>query len=132
MAEARRTIMVVDDDSVLRRLLTTVLKLRGYDVVPAENGIDAMRLMRAAGGDFDLVLADIIMPKMDGWSLLGHMRSEFPDVPVIMLTVIGDAKPTMERAERMGAKACLFKPVDPASLMSGVDKVLSEATLPPA
>ena len=132
MNDVRRTILVVDDDSVLRRLLTTVLKLRGYQVIAVEDGVDAMRMMRDRSGGFDLVLADIIMPKMDGWSLLGHMRAEFPDVPIIMLTMIEDAKPTMERAERMGAKACLFKPIDPASLMSGVDKVLSEATLPPA
>ena len=125
MNDARGTILVVDDDSVLRRLLGTVLKLRGYTVVMAEDGVQALQVLSEENGAIDLVLADIIMPQMDGWSLLEEVQDLYPSLPVILLTLIEEAKPTTERAEAMGAAACLFKPIDPVSLMSGVDEVLA-------
>ena len=127
MIEGRGTILVVDDDSVLRRLLATVLKLRGFDVLVAEDGVQALEVLGQNKQRIDLVLADIIMPQMDGWSLLEEVQALYPDLPVILLTLIEEAKPTTERAEAMGAAACLFKPIDPVSLMSGVDQVLGAA-----
>ena len=126
MSEGRGTILVVDDDSVLRRLLATVLKLRGFDVLVAEDGVQALEVLQHED-HVDLVLADIIMPQMDGWTLLERLREHHPSVPVILLTLIEEAKPTSLRAEEMGAAACLFKPIDPVSLMSGVDRVLGAA-----
>ena len=126
MSEGRGTILVVDDDSVLRRLLATVLKLRGFDVLVAEDGVQALEVLQH-GDHVDLVLADIIMPQMDGWTLLERLKEHHPSVPVILLTLIEEAKPTSLRAEEMGAAACLFKPIDPVSLMSGVDRVLGAA-----
>jgi len=127
MIEGRGTILVVDDDSVLRRLLATVLKLRGFDVLVAEDGVQALEVLGQNQQAIDLVLADIIMPQMDGWSLLEEVQALYPELPVILLTLIEEAKPTTERAEAMGAAACLFKPIDPVSLMSGVDQVLGAA-----
>jgi two-component system response regulator GlrR len=127
MNDGRGTILVVDDDSVLRRLLGTVLKLRGYTVLPAEDGVQALKVLGDHDGKVDLVLVDIIMPVMDGWQLLAKLRESHPTLPVILLTLIEEAKPTTERAEAMGAAACLFKPIDPVSLMSGVDEVLGAA-----
>lgn len=126
MSEGRGTILVVDDDSVLRRLLATVLKLRGFDVLVAEDGVQALEVLQHED-HVDLVLADIIMPQMDGWTLLERLKEHHPSVPVILLTLIEEAKPTSLRAEEMGAAACLFKPIDPVSLMSGVDRVLGAA-----
>ena len=126
MSEGRGTILVVDDDSVLRRLLATVLKLRGFSVLVAEDGVQALEVLQHED-HVDLVLADIIMPQMDGWTLLERLREHHPSVPVILLTLIEEAKPTSLRAEEMGAAACLFKPIDPVSLMSGVDRVLGAA-----
>ena len=126
MSEGRGTILVVDDDSVLRRLLATVLKLRGFDVLVAEDGVQALEVLQHED-HVDLVLADIIMPQMDGWTLLERLKEHHPSVPVILLTLIEEAKPTSMRAEEMGAAACLFKPIDPVSLMSGVDRVLGAA-----
>ena len=59
--------------------------------------------------------------------LLERLKEHHPSVPVILLTLIEEAKPTSLRAEEMGAAACLFKPIDPVSLMSGVDRVLGAA-----
>jgi len=55
------------------------------------------------------------------------VQEKYPELPVILLTLIEEAKPTTERAEAMGAAACLFKPIDPVSLMNGVDDVLGAA-----
>ena len=69
---------MVDDDSVLRRLLATVLKLRGFEVLVAEDGIHALDVLEQNGDQVDLVLADIIMPQMDGWALLERLRTQYP------------------------------------------------------
>ncbi len=127
MIDGRGTILVVDDDSVLRRLLATVLKLRGFEVLVAEDGVQALNILEQNGEKVDLVLADIIMPHMDGWALLERLQNQYPQLPVILLTLIEEAKPTTARAHEMGAAACLFKPIDPVSLMSGVDQVLGAA-----
>ena len=76
MSAQRGTILVVDDDSVLRRLLATVLKLRGYQVLVAEDGVQALSTLREHGNSVDLILADIIMPQMDGWRATQLIRNQ--------------------------------------------------------
>ena len=127
MTAGRGTILVVDDDSVLRRLLATVLKLRGFEVLTAEDGNDAIQVIDSRRGRVDLVLADILMPMADGWDVLKAVRANYPQVPVIMLTILEEAKTTAKKAEAMGAAACLFKPIDPVTLMSSVDRVLGKS-----
>ena len=114
MSEGRGTILVVDDDSVLRRLLATVLKLRGFDVLVAEDGVQALEVLQHED-HVDLVLADIIMPQMDGWTLLERLKEHHPSVPVILLTLIEEAKPTSLALKRWAPRRACSNPSIPSA-----------------
>jgi two-component system response regulator AtoC len=104
------TILLVDDDPLVRRTLTLALERIGHQVVPAENGLEGAR--RAREGGVDLAVVDIHMPDMDGLELLAQLRATCATLPVIMmsggdqtrdLALLGDAK-------LLGASAALAKP----------------------
>ena len=104
------TILLVDDDPLVRRALTLALERIGHQVVPAENGLEGAR--RAREGGVDLAVVDIHMPDMDGFELLAQLRATCATLPVIMmsggdqtrdLALLGDAK-------LLGASAALAKP----------------------
>lgn len=85
--EDAKLILVVDDEQRMRRFMQMNLDLEGYRVIEAENGLEAVNRVRE---DLpDLVLLDVMMPKMDGFEALRLIR-ETSNVPVIMLTVKGD------------------------------------------
>jgi CheY-like chemotaxis protein len=85
-------LLVVEDDADIRDVLTEELKYRGYAVDTAENGAEALRVLRKNGGPHDLVLVDLMMPVMDGWELLHEMRGDerLQSVPVIVTTGAAD------------------------------------------
>jgi two-component system response regulator AtoC len=104
------TILLVDDDPLVRRTLTLALERIGHQVVPAENGLEGAR--RAREGGVDLAVVDIHMPDMDGLELLAQLRATCATLPVIMmsggdqtrdLALLGDTK-------LLGASAALAKP----------------------
>src|SRR5262245_1192820 len=78
-------ILVVDDDAWILRMVTTVLEKRGYEVVVARDGEDGLK--KAEADLPDLVITDVMMPRLDGWTLVRKLRSkpEFAFVPVIFL-----------------------------------------------
>jgi CheY-like chemotaxis protein len=82
--EARPRLLFVDDEPAMRALASAVLAGRGYDVVTAKDGLDALRLL--ADPLPDLVISDLRMPRMSGFELLEIVRERFPLVPVIALS----------------------------------------------
>ena len=104
--ESRRVLLVDDQPSVLRSI-ARVLSLRGYSVVTATNGVDAIKLVST--GDYDVVVSDIAMPEMDGIRLLREIRAHDLYVPVILMT----GEPTVDTAVKAmehGAIHYLTKP----------------------
>jgi diguanylate cyclase (GGDEF)-like protein/PAS domain S-box-containing protein len=104
-------ILVVDDDNGARRLTRATLKRAGFDVVEAEDGRQAMELVRA--GMPDLVLLDVSMPVMDGFAACAELRA-LPDgdaVPVMMMTGLDDVE-SIERAFSVGATDFITKPIN--------------------
>ncbi len=101
--------MIVDDDQWIRRMLSTLLEARGYDVLVAENGVDAFE--KAGEGKPDLLITDIMMPKMAGWELVKKLRAEpsFALMPVIFLTALNSAEDRL-RGFKLGADDYLPKP----------------------
>src|SRR5580704_16968776 len=81
-------ILVVDDEEAIREVVSTLLEAQGYQCTVCSNGRMALDAFRK--DTFDLVLSDIVMPEMDGLKLLGELRNEDPDVPVIMVTAMHD------------------------------------------
>jgi CheY-like chemotaxis protein len=113
---AAARILVVDDDVDIRDATRLVLEHRGYRVVTASNGQEALRLLRADGA-VDLILLDMMMPVMDGW---GFRRSQadgpaFVKIPVIVLT--GDGRAS-SKAAAIGAAGYLRKPLDLDDLLA--------------
>ncbi len=87
MAEASARILLVDDEEAIQTLLAYPLRKEGYDVVPARDGRQALDLF--AAGRFDLVVLDVMMPRLDGIEVCRRLRSR-SQVPIIMLTARDD------------------------------------------
>lgn len=102
----RPRLLVVEDEAMLRRMLDRVLTAKGYEVRTADNGFDALVVLRAEA--FDVVLSDMLMPLCDGRCLLQAMRDEGISVPVVVLTGYADA--TDGSLHALGAVAVLGKP----------------------
>ena len=85
--DARQKVLVADDEVSIRRILETRLKMVGYDVVVAEDGEEAVEVFNKTNPD--LVVLDVMMPKMDGYGVTREIRRT-SDVPIIILTALGD------------------------------------------
>src|SRR5581483_514511 len=105
---ASGSVLVIDDDSVIRELLTAFLTKEGYEVTLAEGGEDGLRLAREVRPD--LITLDVAMPGMDGWTVLSALKadSQLADIPVIMLTMIEDRT----TGYALGASEYMTKPID--------------------
>ncbi|HBH73541.1 MAG TPA: DNA-binding response regulator, partial [Synechococcales bacterium UBA10510] len=84
---AKETILVVDDEASIRRILETRLTMIGYQVVTACDGDEALEVFHNIRPD--LVVLDVMMPKLDGYGVCQELRKE-SDVPIVMLTALGD------------------------------------------
>lgn len=102
-----KTILVVDDEHVVRTVLERSLKREGFRVVTAGDGVEALEKLR--GTKIDIVISDIMMPKMDGLELLVEVKSEFADVPVILITGYADQF-SGKQALEAGAEDFIVKP----------------------
>src|SRR5436190_5494987 len=118
-------ILVVDDDPNVQRLLQYTLKQEGYDVVVAADGIEGFRLFGAEAPD--LILLDVMLPKMDGYQVAEKIRAEETGnrhVPIIMLTAEREVEQKV-RGLRAGADDYLIKPFHPAELMARIKSLLA-------
>ena len=128
MTPATGSILVVDDDRVNRTLLARTLAASGHVVGTAENGREALELLRA--GSWDVVLLDIVMPELDGMRVLELMKSDaaLRDVPVIMISALDDFE-SVVRCIELGAEDYLPKPFDPVLLRARINAGLSKRLL---
>jgi CheY-like chemotaxis protein len=102
-------ILIVDDQQVIRELLQEFLEIKGFTVFAAANGAEALTHMQERTPD--LVLLDMLMPRMDGLETQRRLRTIDPDVKVIMMTGLNDPA-VAERAIREGARKYLLKPLN--------------------
>lgn len=102
-----KKILVVEDDEILRNMLTETLSSLDYFPIGVENGQMALSQMKTQ--DFDLVISDIRMPEMDGITLLKNVKETFPQLPVVLITGFTSAYPP-QRALQEGADGYLAKP----------------------
>ncbi len=79
-------ILLVEDEDAVRTFSSRALRNKGYEVLEADSGESALELMTADSGSFDLLITDVIMPNMDGPTLIGHVRDEYPDMKVICIS----------------------------------------------
>ncbi|MBV9078750.1 MAG: response regulator, partial [Methylobacteriaceae bacterium] len=80
------TILLVEDEEAVRAVNARALAARGYTVLEAESGVEALRVLAEQDGPIDLVVSDVVMPEMDGPTLLGELRGRYPDLKVIFVS----------------------------------------------
>jgi two-component system NtrC family response regulator len=114
-------ILLVDDDSSVRRVLQFKLQKQGYEVATASDGAEALTALSKQS--YDLLLSDIRMPKMDGIELLSKAKSTRPDIKVILITAHATVTQAVE-AVKLGAFDYITKPFDDDQLFVAIDKAL--------
>ena len=117
-------ILVVDDESRMRKLVSDFLHHEGYGVVEAEDGEKAVDIFFEQG-DIALIILDVMMPKMDGWQVCREIRRH-SEVPIIMLTAKSDEKDELQGFE-LGVDEYISKPFSPKILMARVEAILRRA-----
>ncbi|MEN9222598.1 MAG: response regulator transcription factor [Thermostichus sp. BF3_bins_97] len=118
--QRKERILVVDDEASIRRILETRLSMIGYDVVTASDGEEALDAFHKQ--DPDLVVLDVMMPKLDGYGVCQELRKE-SDIPIIMLTALGDVADRITGLE-LGADDYVVKPFSPKELEARIRSVL--------
>jgi signal transduction histidine kinase len=121
-------ILIADDHAANRQMLGQLVALLGHHVTPAEDGRQALALMR--GHSFDLVLLDVLMPEMDGVAALGQMKADarLREIPVIMVSGL-DEVASVVRCIEQGAEDYLTKPFDPVILAARINACLEKKRL---
>ena len=120
----RGTILLVEDEEGLRGLNARGLASRGYTVLEAGNGVEALAVLDGRGGEVDLVVSDVVMPEMDGPTLLKEMRSRNPDVKIIFVS--GYAEDAFEKSLPEGVQfSFLAKPFTLKQLVAAVKETIA-------
>lgn len=119
----KQTVLVVEDDSLISEMVTKNLKLEGYRVESAIDGDEGLRKVGEVKPD--LILLDVLLPKVDGWEVLTKLRDDprSRDIPVIMLTALSDERSKIQGL-RGGADDYVTKPFSALELMARVEAVL--------
>lgn len=119
-----KSILVIEDDKVVAKMLEHILKRRGYDVKICINGNEALENLKNIEPS-DLILLDIVLPHMDGFELLSRIRNEegWQDVPVIMVTA-NTQELSVVRAFEVGANDYIKKPIQLEELIVRVNRLL--------
>ena len=117
----RTKILVVDDESRMRKLVKDFLQKNNYDVVEAGDGSEALDIFFEQN-DIALIILDVMMPKMDGWQVCREVRN-YSKVPIIMLTAKGDEKDELQGFD-LGVDEYISKPFSPKILVARVEAIL--------
>jgi len=126
---AVKKVLVVDDDPVIGKSFDRVLTRKGYLVVSAENGQEALN--KIAKEEYDAVFTDIKMPGMDGLEVAERVRAKRPWTPVVIITGYGTAE-NQARAEAAGVREFLRKPLSPEMIEKSLDAAVATASPAPA
>jgi CheY-like chemotaxis protein len=119
-------VLIADDDGGIRKTLCELLEAEGCNVETVGDGVEA--LARIEKGAFDVVLSDVVMPRMDGYQLFTTVRERWPDLPILMMTAFHyDKDHIIKRSRLEGLEGVIFKkPVDPDRLRDALVAVLRD------
>ena len=117
------SILVVDDEDRMRKLIKDFLTNKGYHILEAEDGEKALEVYQQNQSKIMLILLDVMMPKLDGWSVLRQIRQSNKEVPIIMLTARGEEQDELFGFE-LGVDEYISKPFSPKILVARVEAIL--------
>ncbi|MCS7052671.1 MAG: response regulator [Ignavibacterium sp.] len=117
-------ILVVDDSVTIRKFITITLKVKGFDIICASDGMEALELL--PNDKVDLIITDLNMPNIDGFNLIERIRSNenYQNTPIIVMSNLSDSE-DIERAMQLGANSYIIKPFDQKNIINEIDKYLS-------
>ena len=118
-----KCILIVDDESRMRKLIKDFLAAKGYNILEAEDGEKALQVFEENSEKISLILLDVMMPKLDGWSVLRQIR-QTSKVPIIMLTARGEEQDELFGFE-LGVDEYISKPFSPKLLMARIKAILT-------
>lgn len=127
MTERATTILIADDEVRMRRVVCDYLRIKGYEVLEAADGLQALAVLREH--PIDLVLLDVMMPQMDGWEVCRRIRRE-GTLPVIMLTARTEEEDELQ-GFTLGADEYIAKPFSLKILLARIEAVLRRRTSHP-
>ena len=118
-------VLVIDDDADVRKLVRATLVKADYDVVEAEDGEEGIRAVQTSDhpSKFDVILCDLMMPKVGGWEAIAYFRSHCSSIPVIVMTAKDDVQSVLTSFE-LRTVNYLLKPVQPGKLKAAVAKAI--------
>ena len=119
--------LVVDDEQRMRNLIKDFLTAKGYKILEAEDGEKALEVYEKNKNQINLILLDVMMPKLDGWSVLRQIRQD-SKVPIIMLTARGEEQDELFGFE-LGVDEYISKPFSPKILVARVEAILKRTGL---
>lgn len=129
-------ILVVDDDPDIQDALTTILKVKDYEVVTAKDGIDGLAKLREEKPD--LIILDLLMPNMNGFAVCRELKdprwSKYSEIPILILSSVRE-EPSRRRYEletgmELGVNDYVEKPIDPKILLERVERLLNKSSEP--
>ena len=123
---AQRKVLVVDDDPVVGQSFNRVLSRKGYAVITANNGDEALAKLQSE--HYDIVYTDLRMPGMDGLDVAEQVKARQPWTPVVIVTGYG-SKPSEDRARAVGVAEFLHKPLSPEMIEDSAAKALAQAPI---
>lgn len=121
------TILVVDDESRMRKLIKDFLKQKDFNILEAEDGEVALKVYNENKDKINLILLDVMMPKLDGWSVLRQIRQENKAIPIVMLTARTEEQDELFGFE-LGVDEYIAKPFSPKILVARVEAILKRTT----
>lgn len=116
------TVLIVDDEQRMRKLIKDFLVVKGYSILEAEDGEKGLEVFEENKNKISLILLDVMMPKLDGWSVLRQIRQD-SKVPIIMLTARGEEQDELFGFE-LGVDEYISKPFSPKILVARVEAIL--------
>ena len=123
-------VLVVDDEAELRKSIRLILTKADYDVVEAEDGEQAIAAIRSGDNPLAVsaVICDLVMPKVNGMEAIAFFRSQFPGVPMLVLTGHPNIE-NMTELYQQGVEDYLVKPIVPETLLAAVEKAMPKHKL---
>ena len=120
----KKFVLVADDSPSIRKFVTFSLKMKGFDIIPASDGMEALEKLPTQ--KFSLVITDLNMPNLDGFELIKAIRDneEYKEIPIIILSSLKGSE-EIERGLNYGADSYLVKPFDPKRILYEVSKYLN-------
>ncbi len=120
------SILVVDDESRMRKLIKDFLMQKNYNILEAEDGEKALKVYEENKEKINLILLDVMMPKLDGWSVLRQIRQENKTLPIVMLTARAEEQDELFGFE-LGVDEYITKPFSPKILVARVEAILKRS-----